>query len=606
MKSAVTNQSEVSNLTLKVINSPFSEKQVNLLNELLPHLTEKQKIWLNGYLSAPCSTFQATVVEQETVESKTITATVLYGSQTGNCQALAEQFSQELKQNQVEVTVASLGEFPTKNLKRIENLIIITSTHGEGEPPDNAIPFYDFLYSKRAPKLDHLRYAVLALGDSSYEYFCKAGVDLDEQLKKLGANSLTERVDCDLDFHDDAQKWFTKLQQELLKSSVKRDSVQDVDAKTIQASAYNRQNPFQAEVLEKINLNMEGSNKETYHLELSLEDSNLSFEPGDSLGIYPKNNKDLVNQLLNELSFEDNAQVEFVGVTEDILSILINRAEITVLSKPLLQKVANFTESKKLLDLLTNDEWKNYVVGRDLLDVVQDFAPFTWSEQQFVELLRKIPPRLYSIASSFDANPDEVHLTIGRVQYDTNNRTRFGVCSNSIAEDINIGEILPIFVQHNPNFKLPDNPQTPIIMIGAGTGVAPYRSFMEQREETEAKGDAWLFFGDQHFVTDFLYQVEWHRWLKEGYLTNMNVAFSRDTAEKIYVQHRLKENATEIYRWIENGAFIYVCGDEKTMAHDVDLTLQTILVEQGHHSKEEAAKALKALQQQKRYQRDVY
>ena len=372
------------------------------------------------------------------------------------------------------------------------------------------------------------------------------------------------------------------------------------------SSAYDRQNPFQAKVLEKINLNMDGSNKETYHLELSIEGSGLAFEPGDSLGIYPKNNLALVTQLLNALNFEKDTQVKFDGKTESLLSTLWNRAEMTVLSKPLLQKITNFTESERLAELLANDGWKDYVIGRDLLDVAEDFAPFTWTAQQFVELLRKIPPRLYSIASSYEANPDEVHLTIGRVQYDSYDRTRFGVCSNSIAEEIEIGDTLPVFVQHNPNFKLPEDPQTPIILIGAGTGVAPFRSFIEQREEIEAKGDAWLFFGDQHFVTDFLYQIEWQRWLKEGYLTKMNVAFSRDTEQKVYVQHRLKENAAEVYKWIEKGAVIYVCGDEKTMAHDVDVTLQEILAEQGGQSAEEAAKALKTLQQQKRYQRDVY
>jgi sulfite reductase (NADPH) flavoprotein alpha-component len=351
---------------------------------------------------------------------------------------------------------------------------------------------------------------------------------------------------------------------------------------------------------------MNGSNKETYHLELSIEGSGLAFEPGDSLGIYPKNNLALVTQLLNALNFEKDTQVKFDGKTESLLSTLWNRAEMTVLSKPLLQKITNFTESERLAELLANDGWKDYVIGRDLLDVAEDFAPFTWTAQQFVELLRKIPPRLYSIASSYEANPDEVHLTIGRVQYDSYDRTRFGVCSNSIAEEIEIGDTLPVFVQHNPNFKLPEDPQTPIILIGAGTGVAPFRSFIEQREEIEAKGDAWLFFGDQHFVTDFLYQIEWQRWLKEGYLTKMNVAFSRDTEQKVYVQHRLKENAAEVYKWIEKGAVIYVCGDEKTMAHDVDVTLQEILAEQGGQSAEEAAKALKTLQQQKRYQRDVY
>ncbi|MER1998536.1 MAG: sulfite reductase [NADPH] flavoprotein alpha-component, partial [Lysinibacillus sp.] len=286
---------------------------------------------------------------------------------------------------------------------------------------------------------------------------------------------------------------------------------------------------------------------------------------------------------------------------------LRKKLEITVLSKPLLKKLAAFTDNPNFTALLEDEvEVKNYIYGRDLLDVVQTFGPFTWTAQQFVEQLRKIPVRLYSIASSIKANEEEVHLTIGKVFYEVDGRNRLGVASGQVAERLEIGDKIPVYVHKNPNFRLPENPETPIIMIGAGTGIAPYRSFLEERAEEGIEGKSWLFFGDQHFVTDFLYQTELQRYLAEGTLTNLSVAFSRDTEHKVYVQHRLLENAEELYKWIEEGAVIYICGDEKRMAHDVDTTLRQIIAAQGEKSLDEAKAYLDELKQQKRYQRDVY
>jgi sulfite reductase (NADPH) flavoprotein alpha-component len=376
-------------------------------------------------------------------------------------------------------------------------------------------------------------------------------------------------------------------------------------------SVFSRNNPFRAEVLENLNLNGRGSSKETRHIELSLEGSDLTYKPGDSLGIYPQNDPALVELLFKETNWNPNESV-MDNKQGDVLSLkeaLTSYFEITVLTKPLIKQAAQLMAKQNLQDLVStgNEErLRKYVKGRDLLDLIRDFGPWTGSAQDMISILRKISPRLYSISSSQAANPDEVHLTVGAVRYHTHGRERNGVTSNLCAEGLHQGDMLPVFIQPNPNFKLPDNPDTPIIMIGAGTGIAPFRAFMQEREESGASGKTWLFFGDQHFVTDFLYQTEWKKMLEGGILTKLNVAFSRDREEKVYVQHRLLEQSKVLFEWIQEGAQIYVCGDEKNMAYDVQNALIDIIQQEGGLSREKSEEYLATMQQQKRYQRDVY
>lgn len=605
-------------MALQVMNSPFNEEQVELLNQLLPALTETQQTWLGGYLSAlqivqaPNGSSSPAVVEAQAIVKKVISkeVTILYGSQTGNCQGLAEKLTKSLQSESFQATFTSMNDFKPNALKKIENLLLIVSTHGEGDPPDTALPFYEFLHSKRAPKLENLQYSVLALGDSSYDLFCHTGKKIDERLLELGAKQLTPRIDLDLDFDEGAEEWFAKVLLELNDlqgSSSILEATQD--SSSLGQSEYSRTNPFQAEVLENINLNGRGSNKETRHVELSLEGSNLQFEPGDSLGVYPKNDETLVDTLITELGWnaDDLVSVNKQGAFQPLREALISNFEITVLTKPLLQKAAELSTNPALKELLAAEQkLKDYLYGRDLLDLVKDFAPWKVPAREFVAILRKIPARLYSIASSGQANPDEVHLTIGTVRYDSHGRERVGVCSGEFSLFAESGDCLPVYVQSNQNFRLPESPDTPIIMIGPGTGIAPFRSFVEEREEVGAEGKSWLFFGEQHFVTDFLYQTEWKTWLKDGVLTQMDVAFSRDTDEKVYVQHRMLEKSEELFQWLEEGAVVYVCGDEKQMAADVHNTLETILQEEGGLNAKEAADYLADMQQQRRYQRDVY
>ncbi|PYF09105.1 assimilatory sulfite reductase (NADPH) flavoprotein subunit [Ureibacillus chungkukjangi] len=608
-------------MKLDVTNSPFNEQQVQQLNEVFATLTQNQKIWLTGYLSAtalveplaanaPAGNEQPSNVvvlptPVEKAPSKHIT--ILYASQTGNAGGLAKKYGEQLKKAGFEVNVSSMSDFKTNALKKLDHLLVIASTHGEGEPPDNAISFHSYLYGKRAPKLDHVKFAVLSLGDSSYEFFCKTGIDFDEQLEKLGAQRLVNRVDCDLDYDEPAAKWFESVKEKLQDGEVSQQTIQESAPTVLEASVeYTRKNPFNAEILEKINLNAVGSNKETIHLELSLENSGITFEPGDSLAIYPTNNKGLVNTLISTLGFDAEKSVNVEDKEVTLKDALTNLLEITVLSKPVMQKIGEFTLNEEFHALLADrDSFKAYTHGRDLVDVVEKFAPFSWNEQSFVNVLRKLPARQYSISSSLAAYPEEVHVTIGAVRYEVDGRERLGVCSTDVADNLEIGDSVRVYVQKNPNFKLPAD-DAPIIMVGPGTGVAPFRSFIQEREERGAEGKSWLFFGDQHFVTDFLYQTEWQGWLKSGVLTKLDVAFSRDKEEKVYVQHKMQKHAAELFQWLEQGATFYVCGDKNHMAADVHNTLLHIIAEQGNKTEEQAKEYLDDLRKQKRYQRDVY
>ncbi|UAY70954.1 assimilatory sulfite reductase (NADPH) flavoprotein subunit [Bacillus paralicheniformis] len=609
-------------MQLQVMNSPFNQEQAELLNRLLPTLTASQKAWLSGYLAAVQTADDAAALETLPAEAPAASpaqpvskeVTILFGSQTGNAQGLAENAAKTLTERGFQVTVSAMSDFKPNQLKKLKNLLIVVSTHGEGDPPDNALSFHEFLHGRRAPKLDDFRYSVLALGDTSYEFFCQTGKEFDQRLGELGGTRLHPRVDCDLDYDEPAAAWLEGVISSLNEGQEQGASSAPAQTAAPQAAGgetvYSRKNPFRAEVLENLNLNGRGSNKETRHLELSLEGSGLTYEPGDALGIFPENDPELVDMLLAELKWDPNATVTVdQGENLSLKEALTSYYEITVLTKKFIQQAAELIANEKLRELVAQenaDQLKAYIAGRDLIDFVQDFGPITVAPQDFVSILRKIPPRLYSIASSFAANPDEVHLTIGAVRYNTHGRDRKGVCSVLCAERLQPGDTLPVFIQPNKNFKLPENPEAPIIMVGPGTGVAPFRSFMQEREETGAPGKSWMFFGDQHFVTDFLYQTEWQKWLSDGVLTKMDVAFSRDTEEKVYVQHRMLEHSKELFEWLEEGATFYVCGDKNNMAKDVQNALLEIIEKEGGKSREEAEAYLAEMKKQKRYQRDVY
>ena len=609
-------------MNLSVSNSPFDQEQAAQLNQIFQTLTAEQQIWLTGYLTAQQgSVAQTTEAPQQVAEyvlnnesesqnNNDRHITVVYGSETGNAQSLAEIFADRLVEHNYTVKLTAMDEIKQKEFKKVEDLFVITATHGEGDPPDNALTFHEFIHSRKAPKLENVRFSVLALGDESYEYFCQTGKDFDAKLLELGAERLADRQDCDLDFDDLAEKWMNK-NIEILNQSTGHGST-PTSTETVQSAKekrYSKSNPYQAEVLENINLNGRGSNKEVRHVELLLDNYGESFEPGDCVVVLPQNEPEIVTLLIETLGWDKDIEIPINddGDTLPLEKALTEHFEITKLTKPLLQKAAELFGNTELLSQIDNAEWiQQYVDGRDVIDLLTEFPTSELKPETFYKLLRKLPAREYSIASSYEATPDEVHITVCAVRYEAHERTRKGVCSVQLAERIQPGDTLPIYLKKNPNFKFPFDEETPVIMIGPGTGVAPFRSYMQEREELGLSGNTWLFFGEQHFTTDFLYQTEWQAWLKDETLAKLDLAFSRDTEEKIYVQHRIAQQSELFYEWLQDGAAIYVCGDEKHMAKDVHDTIRSVIEQEGDMSEADAEAYLTQMKQEKRYQRDVY
>jgi sulfite reductase (NADPH) flavoprotein alpha-component len=592
--------------------TPLSEEQHRLFQQLVQSLTPEQLPWVGGYVTALA--YQGLPAGAAAASSGNGTAdiTILVGSQTGNGEALAEQTHKLAASRGLRTAVKKLGDYKLPQLKTEKNLLVIVSTHGEGDPPDNTKEMHEFLFSKRAPALKQLNFAVLGLGDSSYEFFCKMGVDFDRRLEELGATRIHPRVDCDVDYENTAEIWMDSVLKELA-TKVTVSTVAaggfSMPSAVSTSSTFSRKNPFPAVLLDDIVLNGRGSIKETHHVELSLEGSGLSYEPGDALGIYPTNAPEVVEDLLVALKFAGGEPVKIDGKETSVYDALFRQMEATIITRPVIQKYAAVVKNKKLdalLDESHKKELNEYLHGREIIDLVTDYPPENITPQILVDSLRKLPPRLYSIASSLKQHPDEVHLTAVAVRYDSHGRSRKGVCSTFLADRIGEYTTIPVYVDHNNNFKLPTDPSKPIIMVGPGTGVAPFRAFVEEREAVGAIGKNWLFFGDQHFMTDFLYQAEWLKHLKTGLLSRMNVAFSRDQEQKMYVQQRMLENSRELYGWLQDGAHFYVCGDEKRMAHDVHDALLKIVVKEGGLNSEQAEEYIKTLQKEKRYQRDVY
>jgi sulfite reductase (NADPH) flavoprotein alpha-component len=638
----------MSGFSFRVDNSPFDQQQADALNQLLASLSADQMVWLSGYLagvrsiasSMAASPAVATAPAKAESPKHTVErdVTVLFGSQTGNAQRLAGEMKKRLEENGFAVTLSCMSEFRTNNLKKIKQLLIIVSTYGEGDPPDKAVLFHEFMLGKRAPRLEGMRFSVLSLGDQLYDHYCKTGKDFDARLEELGAARIYPRIDCDVDFDEPAKTWSDGVLEALLHggksaeggetaggvAEMATEPEESVDriagdlssgaaatATATQAAAtvaYTRTNPFTAEVLENFNLNGRGSDKQTHHLKLAIEGSGLTFEAGDSLGIYPHNDPQLVDEVIAFMGW-NAAEIIPAGKQEmPLRDALIQHYEITLLSKQLLKQAAAFSRDglQDLVQADANEKLKAYTRGRDLLDLVRDFSIKDVPAREFVPLLRKLPARLYSIASSCRANSGEVDLCIAALRFQAHNRDRLGTCSVHCAERVDVGDYLKVFVHSNPNFRQPADPDTPLIMVGPGTGVAPFRAFVEEREETGAAGKSWLIFGDRHFRTDFLYQLEWLRWLKLGILTRLDVAFSRDQGSKVYVQHRMLEKSRELYGWLQEGAHFYVCGSVNPMAADVHGTLVGIVQSEGGKSKEESEAYVAGLRESGRYQRDVY
>jgi sulfite reductase (NADPH) flavoprotein alpha-component len=456
--------------------------------------------------------------------------------------------------------------------------------------------------------LSNVRYSVCALGDTAYEKFCQVGKDFDARLEVLGASRIFARQDCDVDYEESYVSWLENSLTALAPESA--PAVAFMAPVAVSAAEFGKKNPFPAETIDTVILNGEGSSKETLHLEFSLAGSGLSYEPGDALAVLPVNAPDVVKAMIQAAKLTGNEEVEVKNVGRKLLADALREDyDITAISRAVLTKLADALDSGVLRGMLADDakeQLKAYSADREIIDAILDFAPNGLSAGALTGIFRKLPPRLYSIASSPLAHPDEVHLTVAAVRYETHNRARKGVCSTYLADLVRAGDPVPVFVQPNKNFRLPADPSIPIIMVGPGTGVAPFRAFVEHRAALGGDGKNWLFFGDQHYTYDFLYQLEWQDFLKDGVLTRLDVAFSRDQPEKVYVQDRMIAQARDLYQWLEEGAHFYVCGDANRMAHDVHEALISVVENQAGMSREAAEVYVEDLKKTKRYQRDVY
>ena len=585
--------------------SPLNEQQLSALSSLTGGLTREQLLWINGYfqgLLAFSGGSQPASISQ-TKSSKQLK--ILYGTHTGRSKTIAGQLAEKLATRGVEAVSVALDDYKTRQLSSETNVVFIVSTHGEGEPPAMAEDFYGFITGKRAPQLPNLNYSVVALGDKSYKLFCKTGIDIDQALAKLGAKTILPILTLDVDFDEEIERWITDF-TDVFADIPAVSSPASVSGNILKSETYSRRNPFHATVIDKVKITGRDSDKEVYHVELSLDGSGIAYEPGDSVGILANNPPELVDAILKHSGFDGSEQVAIKEGTFSLKDALSEHLEITVLNRDVIQKYQKKAGNSEL-QKITDDEnlLDQFFYGHDVLDLLEEF-PFALSAQELADLLRSFPARLYSISSSQSAVGDEVHITVATVRYSNKGRNRGGACSTYLADRIEVDSQVSVFIEKNPAFKLPENEETPVILIGAGTGVAPYRSFLQHREANNQKGKAWLFFGERRFHSDFLYQVEWQKLLKDGYLEKIDVAFSRDQQEKIYVQNRLIEKQKEVFEWLKKGANIYLCGDMKQMARDVQKTLLQIFETEGGMSEEKALEYLKTLKKEKRFQTDVY
>lgn len=587
---------------------PLEDSRTERLEQVLNGLTPEQLQWISGYTAGLAaananSSVPAVLAAPQADPAKSLT--ILIGSQTGNGDEVAKQLEAEARAKGFSVNLSNLADYKPANLKREKLVTFVVSTHGEGDPPDDAELFHEFLLSKRAPKLDDLKFAVLALGDSSYINYCQTGREFDERLVQLGAERLVPLAECDLDYHDAASSWTGEVLQrlpEFISAGATVPKLHAVEAPAV----HDKYRPFSAEVLVNQKITGGDSSKDVRHIELSLDGSGLRYEPGDALAVFVENPPVLVLELLDELKFDADTRIRLRDQELRLEDALTSHLEITALNLGFLKSWAELGRNQVLKDLLDDQSALAELIDtHQIIDIVRRF-PATPDAPTFVDALRKLSPRSYSISSSELENPDEVHLTVTAVRYEAFGSDHWGAASTHLADRLEEGDSVRVHIEPNSRFRLPDDDATDIIMIGPGTGVAPFRAFVEERAQRNATGNNWLFFGDRNFSSDFLYQLEWQRHLKNKNLHRLDVAFSRDQREKIYVQDRIRELGIELYQWIQRGAHIYVCGDAKHMAGDVDAALVDVIAANAALSPEQAQTRLRELRRAGRYHRDVY
>ena len=595
-----------------MMNAPrFEQSFVPFLPENAP-FTPEQRAYLNGFLAGLFSRTAAPAgnIEKAPPPAPLIPLSIVFASQTGTAENLAKRLAKEASKRGFAPTVHDVANYPLTQLAAESRLLIVASTYGDGEPPDNGKAFWQFLNSASVPKLPQTRFSICALGDSNYPKFCGFGKDLDARLATLGAKCVHTRMDCDLDYEETFARWMDAALSRISDGSPSATTIEAAISIESPTARFSRNNPFPALLLKNQKLNGDGSEKDTRHLEISLEGSGLAYEAGDALGVRPTNCPALVEEILSALKFSGEESVPGSEQTKvPVREALMRHYEITRIPLALLQEFAARVSDDTLKRVSApdaNGELTKFLWGREVIDLLLTYPSASFSPIEFVKLLKKLSPRLYSISSSPKAHPGQVHLTINILRFESLGRRRKGVCSTFIAERVETGAPVPVFVHTNRNFRPPTNPDTPMIMVGPGTGIAPFRAFLHERKAIGGKGRNWLFFGDQRAATDFMYREELESLQREGVLNRLDTAFSRDQAQKIYVQHRMEEQGKQLFAWLEAGAHFYVCGDAKRMAKDVDAMLHEIIETQGGSTPEQAVEYVNRLKIQKRYQRDVY
>jgi sulfite reductase (NADPH) flavoprotein alpha-component len=560
------------------------EQKLNRLLELINTSSNDELIWINGYLNGVLSKQRPEA--KVAAKNATQKITIVYGTETGNSKRLATDFAAKAKKSGINAKIQGLDQYRLTDLSKEEYLLTIMSTHGDGEPPVAAQKFYDFVHQNEL-KLSKLKYSVLALGDSAYPLFCKAGEDVDEQLNKLGANRIAPLQKCDVDYDVEAEEWFSKVIQSLNENSEQQQTVSatPVIKKTSGKKIYS------GKVLAHINLNDIGSNKETFHIEIEAED--VSYLPGDSIGIIPENKKEIVEKIIDITAIDPATNLDYKDQLISVYDLLKKKLNILNLPERVVKKYASIVQQEIPATKI------------DLLDLLKIYS--VKDSNQFIDVLKilePIAPRLYSISSSPEAHPGEVHITVAKNCFKINDEVKHGLASEflSLLDEENE---LQFYISPNNNFRLPQEDSN-VIMIGPGTGIAPFRSFLWERDSTGASGKNWLFFGEQHFISDFLYQTEIQNFVETNLLTKIDTAFSRDQPEKIYVQHKIQKNGAEFFEWLEAGSYVYLCGAKEPMSKDVEHTIVNIIEQFGERSKQEAQQYLENLKETGRYLMDVY
>jgi sulfite reductase (NADPH) flavoprotein alpha-component len=587
----------------------------------LDQFSATQLAWLSGYCWARSQNGQAAAVGSAVASAATVAAapaavarkiTVLSASQTGNARRVAEQLLVQLQEASLDAQLVAAGDYKAKNIASEDILLIVASTQGEGEPAEEAVSLHKFLHGKKAPPLAQLSYAVLALGDTSYPNYCQAGKDFDAVLEKLGATRLAERVDCDLDFQAASEAWRTQVAgvvQQLAAASAApaADAAPSASSSVVAEQHYSKENPYSATLSVSQKITANDANKDVRHIEIDLADSGIHYAAGDALGVWFSNDEALVAEVLGLAGLSGDETVSLAnGQSLSIKEALTFHDELTQNTPQFIKGYAELSQNAALLQLIQDTTALQAAVDcTPIAGILHDY-PHAISAEQLHGLLRPLTPRMYSIASAQAEVETEVHLTVGRVAYEHHGQAYTGGASGFLSDRVEEGGEIKVFVEPNKNFRLPENGDTPIIMIGAGTGVAPFRAFIQQRDNNGDAGLNWLVFGNQKFTDDFLYQAEWLQYRKNGLLNKVSTAWSRQGKEKVYVQHKLRENAADVWQWLQNGAHVYVCGDALRMAKDVEQALLDIIAEHGNMSLDDADEYLSELRENKRYQRDVY